>query len=241
VYEAKRAEVTKYLEVGHGPAPAADSPKTIGPAKALAHDPSLSSQAQRPTSPRAARRRPKQPLRRLAADLYRWSEFARREPLWAARGEGSGARPPGRPRKLNPEVVGRFLMAIRAGNYRETAARLAGIGPATMYRWLHDPRPEFAAFRMALDMCEAEVEAEVIGNLFRLSRTSTRAAAFILSRRWPERWATPGRPAIKARQAQPSLRDIVVSDAERFPEIAAHLYVQNEEVRAFIERVMRVG
>ena len=59
MYEAKRAEVTKYLEVGHGPAPAADSPKTIGPAKALAHDPSLSSQAQRPTSPRAARRRPK--------------------------------------------------------------------------------------------------------------------------------------------------------------------------------------
>ena len=130
----------------------------------------------------------------LAADMYRWGEIARREPLWAPAGGGSGRRPPGRPRKLNPEVVGRFLMAIRAGNYRETAARLAGIGPATMYRWLHDPRPEYAAFRMALDMCEAEVEVEVIGNLFRLSRTSTRAAAFILSRRWPERWRELKRP-----------------------------------------------
>ena len=130
--------------------------------------------------------------------MYKWSEFARREPLWAPAGEGSGRRPPGRPRKLNPEVVGRFLMVIRAGNYREVAARLAGIGPATMYRWLHDPRPEFAAFRMALDMCEAEVEAEVIGNLFRLSRTSTRAAAFILSRRWPERWRELKRPLREA-------------------------------------------
>jgi len=51
--------VIKSLQVGHGPPPAADSPKANGPAKALAHDPSLSSPAQRPTSPRAARRRPK--------------------------------------------------------------------------------------------------------------------------------------------------------------------------------------
>jgi hypothetical protein len=117
--------------------------------------------------------------------MYRWGEIARREPLWASTG---------RPAKLNPEVVGRFLTAIRAGNYRETAARLAGIGPSTMYRWLHDPRPEYAAFRMALDICEAEVEAEIIGNLARLSRTSTRAAAFLLERRWPERWAKRKRP-----------------------------------------------
>jgi hypothetical protein len=106
--------------------------------------------------------------------------------------------------KLNPEVVGRFFTAIRAGNYRETAARLAGIGPSTMYRWLHDPRPEYAAFRMALDMCEAEVEVEVIGNLVRLSRTSTRAAAFILSRRWPEQWATRRRPPPEAPADSPT-------------------------------------
>jgi hypothetical protein len=176
--------------------------------------------------------------------MFRWGEIARREPLWAITGGGSAHRRPGRPRKLNPEVVGRFFTAIRAGNYRETAARLAGIGPATMYRWLHDPRPEYAAFRIALLMCEAEVEAEVIGNLARLSRTSTKAAAFLLERRWPEKWARPGRPSRPtkvARQARPRLSETVVNDAERFPEIAAHLYVQNEEVRAFIERVMRVG
>jgi hypothetical protein len=149
--------------------------------------------------------------------MYRWAEIARREPLWAATGGGSGRRRPGRPAKLNAEVVGRFLTAIRAGNYRETAARLAGIGPATMYRWLHDRRPEYAAFRMALDMCEAEVEEEVIGNLFRLSRTSTRAAAFILSRRWPEQWARRRpRPAAPADSpaTSPAPENIV---ARRFP------------------------
>jgi hypothetical protein len=128
----------------------------------------------------------------MAADLYEWSEFARREPLWAPEGQGpagSRRRGPGRPPKLNAEVAGKLLMAVRAGNYRETAARLAGISEPTFYRWLKDPRPPYAALRAALDMADAECEAEVIGNLFRLSRTSTRAAAFLLERRWPKGWA----------------------------------------------------
>ena len=114
--------------------------------------------------------------------MYRWGEIARGEPLWAATGGESGRRRPGRPSKLNADVVGRFLMVVRMGNYRETAARLVGMGPSTMYRWLHDQRPEYAAFRMALDMCEAEVEVEVIGNLARLSRKRTKAGAFLLER-----------------------------------------------------------
>jgi hypothetical protein len=140
--------------------------------------------------------------------------------------------------KLNPEVVGRFFTAIRAGNYRETAARLAGIGPATMYRWMHDPRPEYAAFRIALLMCEAEVEVEVIGNLARLSRKSTKAGAFLLERRWPERWARPGR---RRRPAKPSLSDTALRDGERYPEIAARLYANMNALRTLVERVMGVA
>ena len=153
----------------------------------------MSSQAQRPTSLHAARRRPKQPLRRLAADLYRWNEFARREPLWAATGGGSSRRRPGRPPKLTADVVGKILMAVRAGCYPEVAARWAGISAATYFRWCKDPRPPYVAFRAALVMADAECEVMVIGNLVRLSRTSTRAARFLLERRWPERWAKPRR------------------------------------------------
>lgn len=176
--------------------------------------------------------------------MYRWAEIARREPLWAATGGEPGYRRPGRPSKLNAEVVGPFLMVIRAGNYRETAARLVGMGPSTLYRWLHDPRPEYAAFRMALDMCEAEVEVEVIGNLARLSRKSTKAGAFLLERRWPERWARPGRrhrPAKAARQDRRSLSDTVLRDGERYPEIAARMYANMNALRAVLERVMGVA
>jgi hypothetical protein len=178
--------------------------------------------------------------------MYRWAEYARREPLWAPPGDGAGGSRrlrPGRPSRLNSEVVGRYLMAIRAGNFREPAARFAGIGPATMYRWMRDPRPEYAAFRMALLQCEAEVEVEVIGNLMRLSRTCTRAGRFLLERRWPERWGPrrPLQPAEETRETRPGLSETVRLDEERFPEIAARLYAQTEAIRASVEKVLRVG
>ena len=170
----------------------------------MAHDSCVSSPAQPLTSPRAARRRPKRPPRWLAADLYRWNEFARREPLWAATGGGSSRRRPGRPPKLTADVVGKILMAVRAGNYPEVAARWAGISAATYYRWCKDPRPPYVAFRAALVMADAECEVMVIGNLVRLSRTSTRAAAFLLERRWPEKWAKSRRLPAEAPTVTPT-------------------------------------
>jgi hypothetical protein len=70
-------------------------------------------------------------------------------------------------------------MAVRAGNFRETAARYAGIGPATLHRWLRDPRPPYVALRTALDMVEAEVEVEVVANLVRISRSWTTARSVL--------------------------------------------------------------
>jgi hypothetical protein len=195
--------VIRNPQAGHGPPPAEDSPcqGPLAEPRRMAHDSCVSSPAQPLTSTRAARRRPKRPPRWLAADLYKWSEFAHREPLWAPAGQGpagSRRRGPGRPPKLNADVVGKILMAVRAGNYPEVAARWAGISAATYYRWCKDPRPPFVAFRAALDMADAECEAMVIGNLFRLSRTSKRAAAFLLERRWPEKWAKRRRPPPEA-------------------------------------------
>ena len=75
----------------------------------MEHDSCVSSQAQPLTSPRAARRRPKRPPRWLAADLYRWNEFARREPLWAATGGGSSRRRPGGQLPRGRGSLGRHL------------------------------------------------------------------------------------------------------------------------------------
>jgi hypothetical protein len=214
------ADVIRNLEAGHGPPPTADSPRAIGPIRHTAHDSGVSSPAQPPTSPRVARRRRTRPSRRLAAELYEWSEFARREPLWSPEGQGpagSRRRRPGRPPKLTADVVGKILMAVRAGNYPEVAARWAGVSAATYYRWRKDPRPPYVAFRAALDMADAECEAEIITNLVRLSRTSTRAGAFILSRRWPEQWAKRKRPPPDAPADAPTTSPAPqVIDARKF-------------------------
>src|SRR5664280_1803305 len=200
----------------------------------MVHDSCVSSPAQPLTSPRAARRRPRRPPRWLSADLYKWSEFAHREPLWAPAGQGpagSRRRRPGRPPKLTADVVGKILMAVRAGNYPEVAARWAGISAATYYRWRKDPRPPYVAFRAALDMADAECEAMVVGNLAKLSRTSQRAAAFLLERRWPEEWAKsrrlpPDAPAVTPTAPPPpqhievrtfSVSELVASQREQAP------------------------
>jgi hypothetical protein len=124
-----------------------------------------------------------------------------------------------------------ILMAVRAGNYPEVAARLAGISAATYYRWCKDPRPPYVAFRAALDKADAECEAMVIGNLARLSRMSKRAAAFLLERRWPNKWAKSRRlpaeaPAVTPTAPPPpqhveartfSIAELVASEREQAP------------------------
>jgi hypothetical protein len=133
-------------------------------------------------------------------------------------------------------VVGKILMAVRAGNYPEVAARWAGISAATYYRWCKDPWPPFVAFRAALDMADAECEAMVIGNLAKLSRTSKRAAAFLLERRWPETWAKSRRLPAEAPADTPtspppprhieartfSIAELVASQRERAPRRGDH-------------------
>lgn len=38
--------------------------------------------------------------------------------------------------KLTPKIRDRIVAALEAGNYRDTACRLAGVHPGTFYRWL---------------------------------------------------------------------------------------------------------
>src|SRR5690625_7108873 len=42
----------------------------------------------------------------------------------------------GRPTKLTPEVHDTIVDALRAGNYIETAAALAGVSKVSLYAWL---------------------------------------------------------------------------------------------------------
>lgn len=90
----------------------------------------------------------------------------------------------------NPVTVAdRVIAAIRAGNYLETAASLAGVRPDTVRTWLYTgngalraihngtpphqlPRNElrYAEFALALTKAEAEAEAEDVARLQQLAR-----------------------------------------------------------------------
>ena len=68
----------------------------------------------------------------------------------------------GRPAKLTPAVQGRIIAVIEAGHFRESAARLAGILPATLYKWLSAETEPYLACQDAVEAAEAELEGDVL-------------------------------------------------------------------------------
>jgi transposase len=105
----------------------------------------------------------------------------------------------GRPTKLNPEAAERALTVLRAGGHAEVAAQAAGVALRTWQEWLQrgDPRGRkaadspFRAFRRQVAEAEAAGEARHIALIARAGTTSWQAAAWLLERRHPERWARP--------------------------------------------------
>jgi transposase len=98
-----------------------------------------------------------------------------------------------RPSKLTPELTVKFVAALGRGLFIETAAASAGIGKATVYRWLKTGREKPASphgeFRDAVKKVLADVEAEQV-EVIRQRQLNWQAAAWILERRWPGRWAS---------------------------------------------------
>ena len=88
-------------------------------------------------------------------------------------------RKPGRPTKYTPERVERILEAIRKGNTRDTAAKLAGVSATQMYEWMNK-HPEFAE---AIEKADAEAEGFYVGIIERAAAKSWQAAAWWLERR----------------------------------------------------------
>ena len=100
----------------------------------------------------------------------------------------------GRPSKLTSERLERLTDALRAGHTRATAAALAGIGESTLYAWLQaanqrDAAPEFVDFLEAVKKAEFEGEDALVGIIRNAAEKTWPAAAWILERRHPDRWA----------------------------------------------------
>ena len=122
-------------------------------------------------------------------------------------------RPRGRPTLLTPEVWSSIIGSIREGLFQETAAHKAGIAPRNLERWLQwgrQGREPYASFLTDFKKNEAEYEAELVrriadhGTGIRKLPNWT-ALAWILERRFRDRWGRPyrGKPSDGAKEPEP--------------------------------------
>lgn len=124
-------------------------------------------------------------------------------------------RPVGRPSKLTEKAQETICEALRVGCYREAAARAAGIGHTTLYRWLEqgeadeerDEDSPHRAFREAVLAAEAWGEVDAVELIRKAARNPTtwQAAAWLLERKYADRWG---------RRERHTVESTVVADVE---------------------------
>lgn len=102
-------------------------------------------------------------------------------------------RKPGRPTKLTDERVETILVALRAGNYLETAARVAGVSYQTLNEW----RKDFPEFSEAVEKARAEAEARNVAMVQTAARSTWHAAAWWLERSFPSRFGRRDRHEVE--------------------------------------------
>ena len=103
----------------------------------------------------------------------------------------------GRKSKLTPEVQERICQYVRQGLTYEIAARAAGVSETTFYRWKQrgerSKRGKYREFWEALKRAESEAEQVLVRRILAASNDTWQAAAWMLERRYPERWGRKDR------------------------------------------------
>lgn len=130
----------------------------------------------------------------------------------------------GRPTKRSAKVQATIVAALKAGNTRATAAKLAGITYTTLKRWCRLSVP----FCAALDQAEAEAERMYVGHIKKAAAGgSWQAAAWWLERRRSSDWRKPA-----------DRLDVFDARAEAQRIVQAHPEITYEEALAEVERIL---
>jgi hypothetical protein len=124
---------------------------------------------------------------------------ARKSPPAPRRGARAPAkrRRPGRPTKLTPEAIAQLEQLVRAGTTIDVAAAAVGVNRATIYRWLAAGEKARKGtytrqLREAVERARAESESVLVARIGQAAaKGSWQAAAWLLERRFPERWMKP--------------------------------------------------
>jgi hypothetical protein len=108
--------------------------------------------------------------------------------------------------KLTPEIQAEICRYLRAGNYVETAAVLAGIHKDTFYDWVKRGRrgqEPHAAFVLEVDRAMAHAEAREVARIVKAAEREWQAAAWRLERRYPQRWGRLVRQEVSGPEGGP--------------------------------------
>ena len=121
----------------------------------------------------------------------------------------------GRPSTLTPSVREKIFTAIRAGNYREVAARWAGVPLRTFWRWCQQGRKAksgvYKEFWQALLEAELSAEINMVGLVMKAARDNAKHAEWWLRRKFPQRW---GRDTAAIKDLDKRLRNLEKGDGK---------------------------
>ena len=99
-----------------------------------------------------------------------------------------GAKP-----KLNEEKIKIMVDFIKEGNYDSVAANAAGISRQTFYRYIRKGKEDregiYYDFYQAVEQAKAEGEVALLKTVKAASQRTWQAAAWMLERSRPDRWA----------------------------------------------------
>ena len=111
-----------------------------------------------------------------------------------------------RPRsKMTPEVEEAVLRGVRLGLHADRAAMAAGVKPSTM-RMHKRANPEFLT---AIKEAEAVAERGFLSRIIQHSQRHWTAAAWMLERRFPDRWSKREHVEVSTRgEAKQLLEDL---------------------------------
>ena len=96
----------------------------------------------------------------------------------------------GRREKISESIIDTIAMAVRGGNYIETAAALAGVHKDTLYDWLKKEERGglYKKFSDSIKKALAESEARDVLIIGEAGKTQWQASAWRLERRFYEKW-----------------------------------------------------
>lgn len=135
-------------------------------------------------------------------------------------------RRPGRPTRLDRDTVTQLEQLIRAGTTIDVAAAAVGVSRASIYSWLKQGekarKGTYAReLREAVERARAESESVLVARIGQAAaKGSWQAAAWLLERRFPERWMKPTeRPIPDAPAAAGAAEDDRDLDQDPFADV----------------------